>query len=193
MNTEIGVELLELAQHHHPLLRRQQLELALVPETAELVETLDSLGDRAPVRQQPAEPAVVHVRHAYPLGLGFDGVLGLLLRADEEHRPTAAGEIAGEVVCALERVERLAQVDDVDAAARSVQEAAHLGVPAARLVAEVHPGLQQLAHRHHGHCGFLLFGCVQRRTGLEWNRLQSRHRHPGGPPGRLRKRRILAV
>src|SRR5918994_1610365 len=43
-----------------------------------------------------------------------------------------------------EQLLRPQQVDDVDAATLTVDEPAHLGVPATRLVAEVHPGLQQL-------------------------------------------------
>jgi hypothetical protein len=47
----------------------------------------------------------------------------------------------------LEELERLLEVDDVDAAALREDVAAHLGVPAAGLMAEVHAGLQQLPHR----------------------------------------------
>ena len=49
------------------------------------------------------------------------------------------------------RVERLVQIDDVDAVALAVEEALHLRVPAPGLVAEVHPGLEQLLHRDDGH------------------------------------------
>ena len=92
------------AEHRDALLRRQQLELALVVQAAQLVQPLDALGDRAPVRQQPAEPAVVHVRHAGALRLLLDGVLRLLLRADEEDRAAPLGEVAREVVRLLEQL-----------------------------------------------------------------------------------------
>ena len=49
-----------------------------------------------------------------------------------------------------EQLERLLEVDDVDAAALREDEAAHLGIPAARLVAEVHSGFQQVFHRDPG-------------------------------------------
>jgi hypothetical protein len=39
----------------------------------------------------------------------------------------------------------------VDPAALAEYEAAHLGIPAACLVAEVHPGLQQLAYAYLSH------------------------------------------
>ena len=58
----------------------------------------------------------------------------------------------------------LEQVDDVDAAALAVDEAAHLRVPAARLVAEVHAGLQQLSDSYlsHGGAPFCRFGTAAR-------------------------------
>src|SRR5207253_6230519 len=94
-------------------------------------EVVDPLGDRAPVREQTAEPAMVDVRHADPLCLLLDRVLRLLLRADEENRAAAAGEVARERVRLLEQLERLAEIDDVDAAALREDEALHLRVPAA--------------------------------------------------------------
>src|SRR5205807_10326695 len=42
--------------------------------------------------------------------------------------------------------------DDVDPVALAVDEAAHLGIPASRLVAEVDPGLQQLLDAYRSHC-----------------------------------------
>ena len=71
-------------------------------------------------------------------------VAGLLLGADEQHGAAAVGDAGGELLRLLEQRLGLQQVDDVDAAALAEDEAAHLGVPAARLVAEVHAGLQQL-------------------------------------------------
>ena len=76
-----------------------------------------------------------------------DGVLRLLLRADEEDRPAALGDVARELVRLLEELLGLREIDDVDAAALAEDVAAHLGIPATRLVAEVDAGLQQLSHR----------------------------------------------
>src|SRR5947208_118480 len=73
----------------------------------------------------------------------------------------------------LEQLERLLQVDDVDAAPLREDEAAHFGIPASRLVAEVDPGLQELAHRDDGHrdevpflVGWLLLPAGLAGTGL---------------------------
>ena len=143
---QVRLELLELLEHGDPLLRRQQLELAFALEAPQLVQVRDPVGDRPPVRQQAAEPAVGHVRHADPTGLLRDRVLRLLLRADEEDRAAALGEVAREVVRLLQQLGGLGQVDDVDAAALGEDEALHLRVPAAGLVAEVNTGLQQVTH-----------------------------------------------
>ena len=51
----------------------------------------------------------------------------------------------------IEQAHRLLQIDDVDPGALAEDEAAHLRVPPAGLVAEVHAGLEQLAHRGRGH------------------------------------------
>ena len=113
---EVRLELLELAGHRDALLRRQQLHLALVAQPPHLVQPLDPVGHRPPVREQAAEPAVVDVRHADALRLALDGVLRLLLRADEEDGAVALGEVADELRRLVEALARLRQVDDVDAA-----------------------------------------------------------------------------
>ncbi len=89
---------------------------------------------------------MVDVRHVDTLGLVLDGVLCLLLRADEEDGAAALRDVAEEQPRLVEALGRLREVDDVDAAALGEDEAAHLRVPAPRLVAEVDSGLQQVAH-----------------------------------------------
>ena len=74
-----------------------------------------------------------------------NGVTGLLLGADEQDGPTAVGDVAREGLRRGEQTLRLEEIDDVDALALAVDEPAHLGVPATRLMAEMDSGLQQLA------------------------------------------------
>ena len=79
----------------------------------------------------------------------------------------------------LEQRLGLLQVDDVDAAPLGEDVAAHLRVPAPRLVAEVHSGLQELAHADDGHGSILLRLLHIRPAAGGWNRgSASRHRHP---------------
>ena len=94
---------------------------------------------------------MVHVRHADALRLLLDRVLRLLLRADEEDRAAALGDVTRNFVCFLEQRERLLEVDDVDAAALGEDEPLHLRIPAARLVAEMDSGLQELSHGDNCH------------------------------------------
>ncbi len=156
---EVRFELLELGLHRDALLRREQVELSLGLERPQLMKTLDAVGDRAPVGQQPTEPAVVDVRHADAARLVANGVLRLLLGADEEHGAVALRDRLGEVVRLVQKLLRLGEVDDVDATALGEDEALHLRVPAAGLVAEMDAGLQQFLHGNDGHGSpFLRFG-----------------------------------
>jgi hypothetical protein len=178
---EVRVELLELALHRDALLRREQVELPFLAQAAQFVQVLDPLGDRAPVREQAAEPAVVHVRHSGALGLLLDRVLGLLLRADEEHGAAALREVADEGLRLLEALERLLEVDDVDAAALAEDVAAHLRVPASRLVTEMDSGLQELSHADcHGSSSLVVVALLP--AGVRWNR---RSEAPAPPPARI--------
>ena len=122
---------------------------------------------------------MVDVRHADALRLFLDGGLRLFLRAHEQDGAISLGEVAREGVRFLQELEGLLQVDDVDAAALREDEAAHLGIPASRLMAEVDPGLQQLAHGDDGHSRFLSVG-VSAAGGarVEPASVERRHPHP---------------
>ena len=60
---EVVLELRELGLARHALLGGQQVELALLPQGGQLVQALDPGRHRVEVGQQPAEPALVDVRH----------------------------------------------------------------------------------------------------------------------------------
>src|SRR3954466_14190334 len=96
-------------------------------------------------------PGLVGVPHCFLFGGVLDRVAGLLLRADEHDRAAPRGDVGRELLRLLEQTVGLLQVDDVDAGALAEDEATHLRVPAARLVAEVNAGLQQLLDAYLGH------------------------------------------
>ena len=100
---------------------------------------------------------MVDERHVGRFGDLLDRVASLLLGADEQDGPTAVGKLVGERLRLVEQRGRLDEVDDVVATTLAEDETAHLGVPAARLVAEVNAGLQQLrdAYLSHGVLPFL--------------------------------------
>ena len=133
---------------------------------SEVVEPADPLAHGLEIRQQATEPAVVDVGHAGRLGDLAHGVARLLLRADEQHGAAAVGDGARELARLVEQALGLQQVDDVDAVALSMQKAAHLGVPSARLVAKMDSGLQQLLDSGLGHGELLVMGsATARRAG----------------------------
>ena len=183
---EVRAQLLEVGLRGQALARRQQAELALRLVALEVVQPLDAQRDRLEVREQAAEPAVVHVRLAGRLGDLLDAVAGLLLGADEQHGAAAPGEAVGEALRLAEQLLGARQVDDVVAGALAVDEAAHLRIPPARLVAEVHTGLQQLLDPDFLSHGYVsLCGRVMRFPGEEGVRNPAR-----GAPGRGRSLRV---
>jgi hypothetical protein len=103
------------------------------------------------VGQHAAQPALVDVGHAHALRLLGDGLLGLLLRADEEDVAAVGDRLLDELVGAVDVRQRLLEVDDVDAVALGEDEALHLRVPTAGLVSKVDAAVKQLAHGYDGH------------------------------------------
>ena len=110
-------------------------------------EVVDAALDGVGVGEGAAEPAGGDVGHAAAFGFGLDGFLGLTFGADEEDGVPVSDQVADEVAGLLQAFDGLLEVDDVDAVAFGEDEFLHLGVPAAGLVAEVNPSLQQGFHR----------------------------------------------
>ena len=132
----------------------QDVELAVLLHRVDVVQALDAGLHRAEIGQRAAQPAVVHIEHAAALGLSLDGLLGLLLGADEQDALALQRDVAHEHISFVDLANGLLQVDDVDAVALGEDVLGHLRVPAAGLVAEVNAGLQQLLHGNDCHSGF---------------------------------------
>ena len=75
-----------------------------------------------------------------------DGLLGLLLGPHEQDAVAPGNRVAYETQRHIKALVGLGKVNDVDPVALRENERAHLGIPAARLVAEVNAGLQELPH-----------------------------------------------
>jgi hypothetical protein len=102
------------------------------------------------VSYRPSEPPLVDEEHPAALRLLGDDVLGLTLGSDEQNGSAFGGEVGDELLGLAEQLDRLPQVDDVDAVSFAEDVLLHLRVPAFRLMAEVHPGLHQILHRDSG-------------------------------------------
>ena len=89
--------------------------------------------------------------HAAAQSLVTDGLLSLLLGADEQDVAALCGHFLNVVVSLVQLLHGLLQVDDIDAVALGEDELCHLGVPTAGLVTEVHTCLEKLLHRNDCH------------------------------------------
>ena len=154
---EVGAQLGQIGLGGHALARREQRELTLGLIAFEIVQATDALVDGLEVGQQATEPAVVDVGHVGRLGDLLDRVAGLLLGADEQHGAAAMGDLGCDFLGLLQKHCGLQQVDDVDAVALAMDEAAHLGVPAACLMAEMDSGLQHVRDSNLTHGCSLIF------------------------------------
>ena len=189
---EHRVELVQLLGQPRGLLLGEAVEVAGELPGLELVEQPDALLDRDEVGHHAAQPALGDVGLAGPHRLLHHGLLRLLLGADEQHALAAGDRLGDELERRVEALDRLGEVDDVDPVALREDERAHLGVPSARLVAEVDAGLQELAHRSRGHwvtsCGCASADPLRgRRLGSRDLRLVRHH------PARDRDPRVCSV
>jgi len=107
---------------------------------------VDALADGGEVGEGAAEPALVDVGHFAAGGLLGDGLLGLLLGADEEDLPPVGDEVADGVHGPFHVTEALLKIDDVDAVSLGEDVLFHAGVPAAGLMPEMDACFQQRLH-----------------------------------------------
>ena len=149
--TKVPIELLELALVRERLLLRHRGEVTGGACRLELDELADAARNRLEVGQHASEPALVDIGHAARDRELRHGILGLLLRADEEDHPAPGNEIPHVGVGGVHPLQGLIEVDDIDAVALAEDEALHLRVPTTSLMAEVHSGLEQLLHRDDSH------------------------------------------
>ena len=139
-----------MAQTLHFLLR-ENLERAVLLHLLKCLETMNATLNRLEVRQHAAEPTFVDVVHIRTECLLADGLLCLLLRADEEHGLPFLCNAAKEIVRLIHLAHRLLQINDVDTIALREDVTCHLRVPATRLMSEMDTCLQKLLHRNDCH------------------------------------------
>src|ERR1017187_6870102 len=148
---QVGLQVLPLPLQLDNFLFGQQLVAAVNSHLIQFLKALHRLLHGHPVGEQPAEPALVDVRHPRAIGLFGHGFLGLALGADEENRLAAGAQLSDELRRVLEQLERLLQVDDVDPIALAKNVFLHLWIPALGLMPEVNTRFEQLLHCDRGH------------------------------------------
>src|SRR5579875_206757 len=124
----------------------QPLEFATVAAGLKLAQVTNTRLDRLEVSQHAAQPALVDVVHAATFRLFGYGLLGLLLRTNEENALTVGSELLDEIVGFIEARDRLLKIDDMNAVAVHEDEGCHLRIPASGLMPKVDTGLKKLFH-----------------------------------------------
>ena len=103
----------------------------------QLGQTVDTGAHGAEVRQHTAEPAGVDVVLADTLSLFLDGVLCLLLGADEQDSAALCCDLKYCLVSFVHFAYRLLQVDDVDTVSLGEDIRSHFRVPSSGLMSEM--------------------------------------------------------
>ena len=116
----------------------------------QFLQPLDRFLHRGHVGQKAAEPALVDVIHLAAIGFFGDRFLRLPLGADEQNVLSLRGHLAHETGGVLEELQRLLQINDVNAVALAENVFLHLRIPALGLMTEVYAGFEQFFH---GNCG----------------------------------------
>ena len=93
-----------------------------------------------------------------------DLLLGGALGADEQHTAAFGDSLGYRRQGLVQQRHGLREVDDVNAIARSINVALHLGVPAVRLMSEMNACFQKLAHGEFWQShGLFLLRLIRRR------------------------------
>ena len=92
------------------------------------------------------------------LGRGLGNHVGCLtLGANHEHTSAGCGNVADRGQSAIQKRNRLLQVENVNIVADAKDVLFHLRVPAARVMAEMDTSFKQLAHRKRGNAHLSVF------------------------------------
>ena len=140
---EVALKLLKLLGEHSLLLLYERVHTTVLNHGLELLHALDTGAHGDEVGEHAAQPALVDIGHASTLGLGLDGLLRLLLGADEKNGTTLGSDVAQRGIGAVAVDDGLLEIENVDAIALTKDVGTHLGVPTTRLVTVVAPGIKQ--------------------------------------------------
>ena len=133
-------------------------------ELFELLHACEALTNGVEVGEEATEPTLVDVRLTNAGCLLEDCFLSLLLGSNEENGSTVCNGFLDELVCVVDVLQRLLQVDDVDTGTLSKNETLYFRVPTAGLVTKVNAAVEQLADCDDGHGHLLFLACFVHST-----------------------------
>ncbi len=145
---QVLIEVLQFAAQPRFFFFRKFVDPAVFRHGLQQLQPLDGFLQRRPVRQRPAQPAVVHKESAAAFRFFGNRFLRLPFRAHKQHRFSLRGKLAHEAARFAKHLEGFLKINNVDAVAFSENIFLHLRIPSPRLVTEVNSGLQQFFHRN---------------------------------------------
>ena len=149
--TQILLKTLEFATQHRTFLLGAHGDGAAGLHPLQILETVDPGLHGGPVGEHAAQPALVHIGGSAAGGFKRHHFRGLLLGANEEETLAAACRRTGPLVGVVHADGGLHEVDDVNAVARAIDVARHLGVPTTGLVPKVGTSLHHLGEGDDSH------------------------------------------
>ena len=149
--TQAAVQFFQITATHQRFFLGQLGKGAVLGLGFQVTQALDRSTDGLVVGQHAAEPAVIDIRRAATSSFFGNDLASGTLGAYEQDLVLAGSQLLNEGQSLVEHRQGLFQVDDVNLVARAENEFAHFRVPVTGLVAEVHTGLQHIAHIDLGH------------------------------------------
>ena len=140
---EILIQLQPLPVQEKTLLFRIEFESVLFLTPLQLLQTTNLVTDRLEVGEHPSQPSLGNEEAIGSGGFLLDDASKLALGANEKHPLTLEDHFTDRLLGTIEPVQRLSEVDDVDAVSSREDESLHLRIPTAGLVSEVDACLEQ--------------------------------------------------
>ena len=149
--TQAAIQFFQITGTHQGFFLGQLGESTVLGLNFQLTQTLDRGADGFVVGQHAAQPAVIDERRATTSSFFANDLASGTLGADEQDLVLASSQLLNESLSFVEHRQGFFEVDDVNLVTRAENVLAHFRVPVTGLVAEVHTGLQHIAHVDLGH------------------------------------------
>ena len=146
ISAEIFLELISLSDQLQCFLLGILVDCAVFLHLSDLSESFDSLADSLVVCEHSAQPSLVYIEHSASLSLILDGSLSLLLCSYEQNRLAGLSDLSHEIICVIDKSQRLLKVDDIDSVSLCEDIRSHLRVPSSCLMSEMDACFEQLFH-----------------------------------------------
>ena len=154
--TQAAIQFFQITGAHQSFFLGQLGESTVLGLNFQITQTLDRGADGFVVGQHAAQPAMIDVRRTATCCFFSNDLASGTLGAHEQNLVFARSQFLNERQRVVEHWQGFFKVDDVDLVARAENVLAHFRVPVTGLVAEVHTGLQHIAHVDLGHDSSLI-------------------------------------